>query len=322
MNTVLAFDPGFGNTKLYGQNGQLVMQSAVSSAGSSHTYRVEGLRATRSPLRIETAAGPFYVGERAHDWGRPVENLDLERLTGSPEMLALLYAALTKYGVPSEQISLVVGLPIGALSSGDAPDTKRAVRTNLSGEHRWSADGVERRAFVDQVRIASQPVGAMFDYLLDDEGHLLAAHQVALTAELGVLGIGMNTVDLLVVREGAAVSRYTVGDTLGVRRLLQLCGGSTYSLAELDLQLRAGVLNVEGAVKVWESEVVGFVEKSWGSNCSRFETIVGVGGGIALLKQALLRRFRDRLFIPDDPIIATARGLYKYSLMQVGKGRG
>ena len=27
-------------------------------------------------------------------------------------------------------------------------------------------------------------------------------------------------------------------------------------------------------------------------------------------------RFKDQAFIPDNPIVATARGLYKYTLMQ------
>ncbi|MBV5325060.1 MAG: hypothetical protein J0626_07230, partial [Rhodospirillaceae bacterium] len=32
----------------------------------------------------------FYVGVGAHDYGRPVENLDVDRFNGTPEMKALL----------------------------------------------------------------------------------------------------------------------------------------------------------------------------------------------------------------------------------------
>jgi hypothetical protein len=35
----------------------------------------------------------------------------------------------------------------------------------------------------------------------------------------------------------------------------------------------------------------------------------------------LLLRFKERAFIPDDPIIATARGLYRYTLMQTQRLR-
>ena len=51
---------------------------------------------------------------------------------------------------------------------------------------------------------------------------------------------------------------------------------------------------------------------SWGAH-----TLPAPGRALAvlLLREALLRRFKERLHIPDDPIIATARGLFRYALM-------
>jgi hypothetical protein len=43
---------------------------------------------------------------------------------------------------------------------------------------------------------------------------------------------------------------------------------------------------------------------------------VVAGGGAKILREGLLMRFKDKAFIPDDPIISTARGLYKFSLMK------
>jgi hypothetical protein len=132
----------------------------------------------------------------------------------------------------------------------------------------------------------------------------------------------MNTVELLVVRNGAPVQRFTAGEALGVRRLLEMTSQKGYySLAELDAQLREGHLEVGGVLPVWQSEVFGFVERSWGSSHQRFGCVVVVGGGAKLLRDPLLMRFRSKAYIPDDPIIATARGLYKYTLMRARKGR-
>ena len=323
MNVQMAFDPGYGNIKLYGQKGPLIMQSAVGVGGGRVLARMTGLRRSRPPLRVHTTAGVFFVGEGAHDWGRPVETLDFDRLTGSPELMALLYGSLTKYGLPVEPCDLVVGLPIHSLSGDEAPAVKRGVRSALRGTHTWLADEQEYRVQVDNVRLTSQPVGAMFDFLLDDDGQMPAARQAALKAELGIMGVGMNTVDLLVVRNGSPVSRFTAGDTLGVRRLLEVCQDTTdYSLAELDMLLRRGSLDLDGATQVWGSEVVGFIERHWGSTFRRFHAVVAVGGGVLLLREALLRRFKDKVYIPDDPIIATARGLYKYALMVAQRQRG
>jgi len=313
----LSFDPGYGNIKVFGLQGLLVMPSSVAVGGGEKMQRMLGLRMAHPPLMVETSAGAFYVGEGAHDWGRPVENLDFDRLNGSPEMLALFLGAMSRYRVPPEPITLIVGLPIATLMGDNAQHSQEAVVAFLRGTHTWRADGVEQSVTISQVRITSQPVGAMFDYLLTDDGEMPVDRRVAFKGEIGILGIGFNTLDLLVVRGGSPVQRFTAGETLGVRRLLELTNADgLYSLAELDAGLRKNSLDIQLALPIWQSELLGFLEKRWGSSFRRFNQVVIVGGGAKLLRDPLLLRFKEKAFIPDDPIIATARGLYKYTLMQ------
>jgi hypothetical protein len=239
----LAFDPGYGNVKVFGPQGPLVMPSSVAVGGGERLQRMVGLRMARPPLKVETNAGAFYVGEGAHDWGRPLENLDFDRLNGSPEMLALFLGAMSCYGVATEPIALIVGLPIATLMGENAQHTQEAVVAFLRGTHTWRAAGVEHSMTISQVRLTSQPVGAMFDYLLTDEGEMPMDRRVAFKGEIGILGIGFNTLDLLVVRGGSPVQRFTAGETLGVRRLLELTNhDGLYSLAELDARLRGDSL--------------------------------------------------------------------------------
>ena len=316
MNTTLAYDPGYGNIKLFGSEGSTVMPSAVSIGDGPRIRRMAGLRVAKPPLKIETQAGIFHVGTGAHDWGRPVESLDFDRLTGSPEMMALWYGALSHLPLPTGPLDLIVGLPIHVLMGEDAGITQRAVRQALRGDHHWQADGVESQVTVEAVRITSQPVGAMFDYLLDAQGQMLASRRAVFEGEIGILGIGINTMDLLVVRNGSPVQRFTAGDTLGVRRLLDLADSSgTYSLAERDDMLRGGQLRTDEALALWRSEVLGFIERQWSTSFRRFGVVVAAGGGALHLRDALLRRFRDKIHFPNDPILATARGLHKYAVM-------
>jgi hypothetical protein len=232
-------------------------------------------------------------------------------------MLALFLGAMSRYGVPTEPITLMVGLPIATLMGENAQHTQEAVVAFLRGAHDWRADGVDQRVTISQVRITSQPVGAMFDYLLTDAGEMPVDRGVAFKGEIGILGIGFNTLDLLVVRGGSPVQRFTAGETLGIRRLLELTNhDGLYSLAELDARLRGDSLDIQTALPIWQSELRGFLEKRWGSGFRRFNRVVIVGGGAKLLRDPLLLRFKEKAFIPDDPIIATARGLYKYTLMQ------
>ena len=116
----IAFDPGFGNTKLAGPKGELILQSAVSSDGTRRVGSIAGLKSARRPMLVEIEdGGAFYVGPGAHAVGRPVQNLDMDRLSGTLEMRALLYGAFTKYGVPNK-FGVVVGLPIEPLMGEEA----------------------------------------------------------------------------------------------------------------------------------------------------------------------------------------------------------
>ena len=185
-------------------------------------------------------------------------------------------------------VNLWAGLPIATLMGADADTTAKAVQDFLRGPHTWHADGVERRLDVATVVTASQPVGAMFDYLLTDKGEMTPDKKLIYKREIGILGIGMNTVDLLVVAGGAPVERFTLGANAGVRRLLELTNSDgLYSLAERDDQLRAGTLDLSTAQPVWAREVLGLIEQTWETKFKRFGAIVVVGGGSLLMLGAI-----------------------------------
>lgn len=285
--------------------------------------RLTGLRRARKPLQVTVGHRTFYVGPGAHDFGRALENLDYDRMTGTPEMKALLYGALTKYrktaGLP-EEIRMMVGLPLASLSGDRAESTVQAVRRWLQKEHKWMADGSEHRVVITQVRITAQPVGALFDYLLTEEGHFHPQRKADFRREVGVISIGFNTVEMLVVRDRTPVEHLTLGETSGVRRLLDLAGHPGYSLGQLDLMLRQGLLDLGEALQIWESEIVGLVERAWGKTWRRFAVVLIVGGGALLLRQLPLR-FNGKAYVPESPVLATARGLYKLGLLQQRRGR-
>ena len=213
--------------------------------------------------------------------------------------------------------NLYVGLPIAALMGTEAQTTQKAVVEAWRGEHRWTVDGEAQRVTIENVIVASQPVGSMFDYLLNTRGEMTPDRKVVFKKEIGVMGIGMNTVDLLVVQGGSPVERFISGQNSGVRRLLELANrDGLYSLAEMDDRLRAGQLDISTALPIWTQEIKGLIEQTWEAHFRRFAAIVVVGGGSILLRDELTRRFAGKAVVPDDPVMATARGLYKYALMK------
>ena len=317
----LSIDAGNGGFKLFGMEGPIELQSQVAMNGGQKVLNTMGLRKSKAPLQITNASGSFYVGPYAHDHGRPVENLDVDRFNGSPEMRALFHASLTqyqrKYGKFAAPLSIIVGLPNEVLTGEGAEKNVETIKQWMRGTHTWSADGESYSAEIADVKVASQATGGLFDYLLDAEGKFIPDRKGAFSGEVGTISIGFGTVELMVVRDRTPVQRFTTGATSGVRRLLEIVNGQRlYSLGELDMQLRTGQLDVSAALPIWEREVMGVIEKQWGNAWKRFAVVLLMGGGSILLKDTLPYRFNGKAYVPDQPVIAIARGLYKLSLFQ------
>jgi hypothetical protein len=133
-----------------------------------------------------------------------------------------------------------------------------------------------------------------------------------------VISIGFNTVELLVLRDNAPVARFTSGDQLGVRRLLEIVRASragTYTLGDLDNELRAGGIVGTEAFGQWASLVRGHIESKWGDVAPRFAKVIAVGGGALLLSDDLRDVFGGRLVESDEPVLSVARGLYKLGVI-------
>lgn len=319
MKTI-GFDMGMGALKLWSKPGGMQLVSQVANNGRAHLADgIVGMKSRKRPRLVAGDFGSFYVGPAAHEHGRPVENLDFDRLTGAPEMRVLLYAALAQYqdehGPFDDGISLMVGLPLQMMTGESARDYQKGVKGWLMGTHHFDVDGIAHQVQVESVRQTAQPVGALFDYVLSDKLEFIADPR----EEVGVISVGFNTVELLVVKEQGAVERFTRGNTLGVRRLLELINrDGLYSLGELDGSLRAGGLKAElkNALPIWSREVNGEIEKVWGVTHRRFAKVLIVGGGALLLKEALTMQFGHKAWLPSDPVLSIARGLWKLSTMK------
>jgi len=335
MNTsaihTLGVDFGGGALKLYGKAGGVELPAHIASAGQrSHRARATGLRTLKPPMRVLTGGTGFYVGLGAHDWGRPVENLGDERYAGSPEVQALLYAGLSLYDQahtvkPLERLALIVGLTQSAFLT----DVGLAARSWLTGLHDWtfepaggSKKAVDFSLSVDDASLTSQAAGALFDYFLDEDGAFIPQRKAAFKEEIGIVSVGMNTLELLVLRNAAPIERFTYSITAGVRRMLEIYDPSGhYSRGELDTLLRRGKLDYKDALPVWGSEVYGHIERRWGSAFRRFAAIIVVGGGVLLLGSDLTARLGDHVHVPDQPVLAVARGLYKLGAQRQARRR-
>ncbi len=322
---VVGIDPGAGGLKLFTAGTGVQLPAQVAADGTRLPQgEAEGLILAQPPIHVTTPAGEYWVGPTAHRWGRPLESLDHGRFRGSPGMAALFYGALEQQQRQGTPLTLLekayVGLPQQAVS---LPGLVEDVKGWLEGNHRWRVDdGPERTLELRDVKVTTQPVAALFDFLLDAEANYIPERKALFGHEVGIISIGMSTVELLVVHNGKPVPRFTHAENAGVRRLLQLLDPrGHYSRGELDDQLRSGAYNgqVDDLLGVWGGEIIGLIEEYWESGTQtweRFARVIVVGGGAHLLHHQLTRKFAGKAFIPDDPVLAIARGLWKMALQR------
>lgn len=307
----VAIDIGFGNTKGVTDGQTVVFPSIVAVPSGDIGLAGIGMRTVRKATHVAFDQGSFYVGQMASSWGRVVENLDYSRLI-SPEAEALLYAAIHDLLPASQdvpQIQLVLGLPVPLLQNeGLARTTLDALRSRLIRTHEIKVNGMPFSFAINSVRVVAQPVGAWANWALTDDARWTS--EIALSALVGIVDIGFNTLDLYGIRGGRVEPRMVGGEKLGVRRLLELISpNKPYHSMERTLQEG----NIDSRkIATWISEISGFVERTW--NGVNPDFVLVVGGGARLIKPAdALRRSLGEIIIPDDPVMANAKGLWKWA---------
>lgn len=166
------------------------------------------------------------VGQHVNLYARPIERLDFDRLTFSPELRALLYTTLGRLllrlgvNVESEtpvELALIVALPVQVLQSPDAKTVVQALETWLIGDHHFILNGQAFHLHVQALKAMAQPLGSFFDWGLNSNGQW-GRSPADLKASVAVLDQGFNTLDLFHLAGGQIVRRYSGGETLGQRR--------------------------------------------------------------------------------------------------------
>jgi hypothetical protein len=339
----LGLDPGFGNVNVAEvQNGEITAVGIPSVVGIGSMDAgaltlagvVRGGRRQR-PARIAFDGIEYLVGPGVAEHARPIERMDFQRFSDSPELRALLYAALYQVlNGGGHQVALAVGLPVEILQDTEqAQAAERGMARWLVGEHRFELDDTPARFEVVAMRAKiAQPVATWFDWGMDNAGQWVRGGKLAKAPAL-IIDQGFNTLDVLVVENGRISTRYTSGDTLGMRRAAELAAGNIQrrygvemSLHEADELVQAVVhgkrvtIFVEGestnvtrevrqALSTLGSDVVRFVERSVGKAARKFKVFL-TGGGSMAIGERLLGQYAHAVMV-DDPVLANARGLAK-----------
>jgi hypothetical protein len=341
-------DPGFGGNKVaevrcdglvsfclpsvvgVGETDAGALDSVLKRAG------VRGRRRT-TPYVVVIDGVTYLVGPGVRHHARPIERMDFERFTDSPELRALLYATLWQaLDGGSHRLALAIALPVEVLQDEKlARSVERGMSKWLVGRHRFELDGKHASFEIVQVRAKiAQPVATWFDWGLDLQGQWTQGAE-AMKAPTLIVDQGFNTLDLLVVEGGRISTRYTSGDTLGMRRAAEMAAGNLrrkygveLSLHEADdlvqLVVRGKKVQtyvmgepadvtpeVRQALNSVGADVIRFVDAHVGKG-KKFKILLTGGGALALASR-LLASWEHAEVMPD-PVTANARGLAKLAV--------
>ncbi|HHY01230.1 MAG TPA: ParM/StbA family protein [Methanothermobacter sp.] len=330
--TIRAVDVGFGRVKALSEDRQLEFPSVVSSfrpvrysTGINQADPVER-------LCCEYAGRKYFIGDIVFKQADAMVTMNAERFT-RPEGLALMFSALALLsGADSETLNLATGLPVS-----DFAGKKDVYRQALLGRHYIklvNPDGSGERVFnlhVADCRILPQPMGTVFDRVLNDAGELVNKRLAA--GNVGVLDIGQNTVDLVRVDglefvDGQSDSFSDLGlfDAYGLLyREIKDIYNVEIPPARMEKYLQNNFIEVDG----YRQNIAGIKQRVFAAHAERIvsralnlwrdawqlNSIIVTGGGAAILGDYISRQLNRpgqvELVDRDRATLSNANGYLK-----------
>jgi hypothetical protein len=319
---LIALDPGFGNTKVCLDGRTAVIQTAVSrpraiglAASGLHAGRIRTVHVISSSDGAGGEQDGLYaVGPHAWLHGDPLTSLDYSALTSAGRN-AIFYAALGDLLPAGEHVveQLIIGLPVSLLKDQAQAQAIKDSLGALKALHEFRLDDKPGlyRLHIQRIKVIAQPVGAYGDWLIDSD---LRVRKGGKEAEIAIMDIGLNTLDLYGMSNFEVEPRFVAGAKVGVRRLLDRLI-EDQEMEEMDAELRSGRLRAnKEQLAAWLGDILAVVEKSWPS-FRRFTAVIPAGGGALLLGDLLrsdLARRGAAIAWPEDPVAANVRGLWKW----------
>lgn len=329
----VGLDVGFGDTKaalLRADNGGLDIVSFPSILGNAQqlTTISAGLStaARRKATRLVYEDVEYYIGLDALKHSRTQAGRQDRGRIGSTEERVLALAALARLGVSEAYI--VTGLPVLWL------DDLKKLRRSLRGQHRFTWGKEERTINIIDVKVRPQPFGGFYSYVLHSSGAACIPEDYIMQ-KWGMLDIGWNTTDISALDELEIKDRWSGGERVGVRDVIDVVGdvisrehGLNLPPHEVDKIIQDKSVRISGqiyhldqvitsAVKNLSEQIVSTATRVWNEG-KLLDHIIIFGGGGAVFGPALKSAFHHAVVL-DHPANANAVGFCYYAQRDIWK---
>lgn len=342
MNFKMAKDIGNGTDKCAIAGAQSIIPN-VAGMGDTHAGELDlgGLERRRRRGQQEPYVVSYdgivnvLTGHNVRAYCKdPVQRVDDGRFADNMETRCVTYAAFHELLGPGDhEGTLVLGVPVDKLKGDEAKAFKREVKGWLVGTHDFIVNGQASRVTITGIQFAAQPVGAFFEWGMDDRGQWVRS-EAEFLQDTGIIDIGYGTLDLFVVSQGQVNTAFTAGDNLGMGRvaesvveIFERMHRAPMSTVEADELVRQYVISrgkpvrvvaqgrevditaiIKTSLDTHGSAVIDYIRRAWRN--FRFQNVLLTGGGSLVFGDRLTELYPFATLL-SDPITANARGLAK-----------
>lgn len=321
---IKAVDVGYGAVKGVSAGREIEYLSAVGN------YRPVRFTSNMEPqdikdrLCIKFEGKSYFIGDIAYKQSTPRVTMSKDRFISQEGLALMMSALLMLSNGQSETIKLVAGLPVNEYAA-----MKEKYADNLKGTHYCQLldiDGRENdfyRFDIETVKVLPQPVGTIFDSVLDHCGQL--TNKQLAGGRLAVLDIGKHTVDLAVTDslqfvDKSSISFNDIGLFDAFKDLSIALKAEGYDIPPDNIEpyIKAtrniDVLPAlrEEAFASQAEKIVSRIINTWPDLWS-FDKVIITGGGALPLGEYIADAIDcPRTEICAQPTLTNCRGFYKY----------
>lgn len=320
----LGLNIGYDQTKAFGQvNGKMrrvVFASVVGSPDRAHF----SLDASTGITLFEPEH--VLIGEEAIIQSRFINRREDRDWINSAAWYNLMLAALSEITTGTPEATIVAGLPV-AFYEAD----KDILKNKLQGVHKFTREGRKQQTInVPRSVTVPEPFGTLFDCLWNNEGKV-AAPEIA-TGNIGIVDFGGKTTNLLSVSRMKEIGRKTASVNVGgwdmVRAVRRWLNNECPKLNLRDHEIRQSIITKSvryygKPVDISEivtstshdliEQVIAQATQLWNGAANLDAVLITGGGALLLGDQILAHPNFPHARIVDDPVMANARGFWKYA---------
>ena len=322
---IRAVDLGFGAIKAISSLRQIEYPSTVGSFRPVRFNSGMESKDLKDRLCVKFEGKFYFIGDIAFKQSAPRVTMNADRFTSSEGLALIMSALLLLSNSQAEEVKLIAGLPVNEYAG-----LKDEYINTLSGKHYLQlinpdGSGGDFFAFdIGAVKVLPQPIGTLFDVVLDNAGEL--TNKPLASGRVAVLDIGKNTVDLALTDALQFVDRSSTSfNDIGLfdafKDLSLNLKGEGYDIPpdSLEPYIR-GIRKLAGINELKEQAFASQAEKiasrvinTWPDLWS-FDGVFITGGGALVLGDYIASALNsEKLEICQFPTFTNAKGYYKYA---------